>query len=414
VKKKILVNGPVLSQSGYGEQSRFALRALKSREDEFEIFINPINWGQTGWVWQDDDFRQWMDEKITTTQILLSQQKLRPDMSLQITIPNEWQKMAPINIGYTAGIETNKVSPLWLQKGNEMDNIIVVSEHSKNVFQNTKGMIVNKNTNEQKPFALATSINSVGYPVRIHEPEPIPNLELSTDFNFLVVSQMGPRKNLENTVSWFVEEFIDQEVGLVIKTNIKSNCYFDWEATSEHFEMLLSKYPQRKCKVYILHGDLTDGQMTWLYKHDKMKALINIAHGEGFGLPMFEATQNALPVITVRWSGQMDFLHHDGKDYFSKVDFTMRPVQKEAVWDTVIDKDSMWAYADQGSYKMKLREMKKNWSEQKQLAEELKTIILDKFEEQKMYAKFVDLVCEKELIVNDDEIEKLFLEAASG
>ena len=48
------------------------------------------------------------------------------------------------------------------------------------------------------------------------------------------------------------------------------------------------------------------------------------------------------------------------------------------------------------------------------LQNEIKTIILDKFEEQNMYAKFVDLICEKELIVDDDEIEKLFLEAASG
>ena len=39
MKKKILIRGPVLSQSGYGEQSRFALRALKSREDLFDIFI---------------------------------------------------------------------------------------------------------------------------------------------------------------------------------------------------------------------------------------------------------------------------------------------------------------------------------------------------------------------------------------
>ena len=32
---------------------------------------------------------------------------------------------------------------------------------------------------------------------------------------------MGPRKNMENAVKWWVEEFIDQKVGLVIKTNFK-------------------------------------------------------------------------------------------------------------------------------------------------------------------------------------------------
>ncbi len=80
MKKKILVRAPVLSQSGYGEQSRFALRALKSREDLFEIFILPIRWGHTGWVWEDNELRRWMDEKITVTQILLQKKQLQVDM----------------------------------------------------------------------------------------------------------------------------------------------------------------------------------------------------------------------------------------------------------------------------------------------------------------------------------------------
>lgn len=130
-EKKIFVRGPVLSQSGYGEQSRFALRALKSREDLFDIYIQPTSWGKTGWVWDNNELRSWMDEKIARTQILLQQKLLQPDISLQITIPNEFEKICPVNIGYTAGIETNKCSPQWLPKCNEMDKILVVSNHAK-------------------------------------------------------------------------------------------------------------------------------------------------------------------------------------------------------------------------------------------------------------------------------------------
>ena len=75
MKKKIFVRGPVLTQSGYGEQSRFALRALRSREDIFDIYIQPIPWGKCGWIWEDNEFRQWMDEKITQTQILLQRKR---------------------------------------------------------------------------------------------------------------------------------------------------------------------------------------------------------------------------------------------------------------------------------------------------------------------------------------------------
>ena len=110
MKKRILVKGPVLSRSGYGEQSRFALKCLRSREDELEIFIIPINWGKCGWVWEDNEERQWIDEQIKKTAMYVAQGG-QFDVSLQIGIPNEWEKLAPINVGYTAGIETTKVSP---------------------------------------------------------------------------------------------------------------------------------------------------------------------------------------------------------------------------------------------------------------------------------------------------------------
>ena len=97
MRKKIFVRAPCLSQSGYGEQSRFALRALKSREDLFDIYIQPIPWGKTGWVWEESNFREWMDEKIATTAILAQQNQLRPDISLQISIPNEFQKIVFTN-----------------------------------------------------------------------------------------------------------------------------------------------------------------------------------------------------------------------------------------------------------------------------------------------------------------------------
>ena len=103
MRKKIFVRAPCLSQSGYGEQSRFALRALKSREDIFDIYIQPIPWGKTGWVWENNEFRRWMDSRIIQTQIALQQKNLSPDISLQITIPNEFEKLCPVNIGYTAG-----------------------------------------------------------------------------------------------------------------------------------------------------------------------------------------------------------------------------------------------------------------------------------------------------------------------
>ena len=46
---KALLKAPVLSRSGYGEHARFVLRALKQREDIFDIYLINLNWGKTSW-----------------------------------------------------------------------------------------------------------------------------------------------------------------------------------------------------------------------------------------------------------------------------------------------------------------------------------------------------------------------------
>ena len=143
MRKKILVRGPILSRSGYGEQARFALRSLREYEDRFDIYLAPTGWGKLSWTWEDTEERRWIDSLVEKTAIFEGQTRQVPsvqkyDISLQVTIPNEWEKVARVNIGYTAGIETDRTSAVWIQKCLDMDKIIVVSNHAKDVFYNTR------------------------------------------------------------------------------------------------------------------------------------------------------------------------------------------------------------------------------------------------------------------------------------
>ena len=407
--KKVLVRGPALSQSGYGEHTRFVLRSLRSQPELFDVYLITIPWGSTGWVWEDTEERKWIDSLLQKT-IEYTQAKGSFDVSLQVTIPNEFEKLATVNIGVTAGIETTKIAPLWVEKSQLMDKIIVVSEHAKYGFENTVYSGGNPQTGQFMSFQVDQPIEVVGYPVKKTKSKKL-DLELKDDFNFLTVGTWIARKNIENTIRWFVEEFYDEEVGLVVKTTLAKNSIRDRMASEVRLKDVLQEYSGRKCNVYLLHGDMSEEEMTGLYNHDKIKALVNIAHGEGFGLPMFEAAYNSLPIVTVAWGGQCDFLYMDKKEksgkmrknpMFTTVAYDIKQVQKEAVWEGVIQADSQWSFAKEWSYKKSLRSVVKNYNPLKSKAKKLQKYLKKEFAEEKQYLKMAE-------IVHGDTIENIDL-----
>ena len=415
MKKKILLVGPLLTRSGYGEQARFALRSLRSREDLFDIYIKPLSWGQTSWITDSDAEREWIDNTIEKS-IGYIHGGGQFDISVQVTIPNEFESYAQKNIGYTAGIETTQVAPVWTQKCNEMHSVIVVSNHSKNILE---GASFRGNDEQGHPITLenAAKFSVVNYPVKSFDSLPDLNLELEHDFNFLTVAQFGPRKNLPNTVKWFLQEFENEDVGLVVKSNIAKNCLMDRTAVFNNLTKIINESgvsSDRKCKIYLLHGNMTDEEIHALYIQDKIKAMIAIPHGEGFGLPIFEAAYSGLPIISVGWSGQCDFLYDENKKkHFYDVAFDINKVPAEAVWEGVIEENSGWADARETSVKEKMRECYNDIINDKSDSIALSScdraqVLLDTRTPECMYEQFVDCLIDKaELEALQTEVQGL-------
>jgi len=412
MRKKIIVTGPALTQSGYGEHTRFLLRALRSREEIFDIYLNNVNWGKTNWLFEDDDERRWIDFLLQKT-IVHARNGGNFDMSAQVTIPNEWKPLAPINIGVTAGIETTKVSPQWIQASWGVNKIITISEHSKQVYENTSYSATNNETGEQFVASCKAPIEIVHYPVKKFDLINL-DLDLEHDFNFLTVAQWGPRKNLENTVKWFIEEFKDKEVGLIVKTNVAKNCLLDRRLALNSLKSLIDNGEDRKCKVYLLHGYMSDQEINSLYNNPKIKCLLSATHGEGFGLPIFEAAYNGLPIIAPSWSGHVDFLYMPKKDkngkiknkaMFSKVDYSLAPVPPAVVWDGVLQADSMWCEPKEKSFKLKMKDMVENWARHNKRAKDLQAYVLDNFNQEKQYKAFVDAILGDETAQEEEVLE---------
>jgi len=422
MKKKIFLKGPILTQSGYGHHARTVLRALRTREDLFEIYIQPITWGHTSWLWQNNEERKYIDQRIQET-LAYTAQGGTFDISLQVSIPNEWEKIAPINIGITAGIETTKVSPQWIEKSYIVDKIITISRHSKASYENTMYVAQNQQTGEDMQVTCRAPVEYVSYPAEIYDPEDL-DLKLETDFNFLAVAQLSPRKNADQLIRCFVEKFRDNEnVGLIIKANMAKNSLIDRRHTLDTFKNVISNYSDRKCKIYLLHGYLNDSQMAGLYTHPKIKAFVSATHGEGFGLPIFESAYYGLPVVATDWSGHLDFLYKPvkqkngkkkNKHMFSRITYTLQPVQQHAVWDGIIMKDSMWAFPEEGSIKTNLEEVYKDYGRFKKRAKELQKWVCEEFEAEKQYGKYIN--CLMEYIEDDsdwlDDIENIVKEYA--
>ena len=366
MKKLMLICAPVTSRSGYGAHARdLVLSFLK--HDKYDIHIIDVSWGDC--PRNALDINKKNDKNISDC--ILSEPTLpkQPDVYVDIRIPNEFETLGKFNIGITAGIETTAVSGKWIECCNKMDLIIVPSEHSKARFVESVYDAV-----QQAPDGSQQKVGEL----RLEKPievlfegadediyKPLENDEIDDEFfdslnekvpeqfAFLFVGQWvkggfgKDRKNIFKLIKIFYESFANKkkQPALILKTNGATYSILDREDCLNKIKQVKSMFPKnwKLPNIYLLHGSFSDKQMNYLYNHPKIKSMVSLTHGEGFGRPLLEATMTGLPVITSGWSGQMDFLD---KDRSILIGGELKKVPKSARWKDIIIKESQWFEVD--------------------------------------------------------------------
>jgi hypothetical protein len=386
-KVSCVISCPIDTYSGYGARSRDLVKAIIKAKPDWNVMLLSQRWGNTRFGYLEDHKELDLKSRIVPN---LPQQ---PDVWMQISVSNEFQKIGKYNIGVTAGIETTVCAAEWIQGCNNMDLVLTSSEHSKGVFEQTIYTIEDNKTKQQQELKLTTPVKVVFEGVdltKYQDSSPVDvNLPIQEKYAYLVVGHWmkgdvgHDRKNIGYTVKAFLETFKNKNnpPALVLKTSQVGTSIIDRETILDKIDQIRKTVKGTLPNIYLLHGEMTDEEMNGLYNHPKVKAMISFNKGEGFGRPLLEFTTTGKPVIASGWSGQMDFLH---KEYSFLLGGELENVHPSAAVDKMLLKESKWFKPDDGQVGTALRESFKNYKDFLKRSRKHKKYTKDNFSFDKM------------------------------
>jgi len=374
MKPLFAISCPIDTFSGYGARSRdIVLSLIKS--GKYDVKILSQRWGNTpfGFLQENNP-----DHKLMLDCIQESPQLPRqPDIWAQITVPNEFQPMGKFNIGITAGIETTLCAAPWIEGMNRMNLNLVSSEHAKKVFQDSRFEKRNSQTQQVESLVeLKAPIEVLFEGADLSKYKAIdldPNSqileilnEVPETFCYLFVGhwikgdQGEDRKDISGLIKTFLETFRNQKArpALVIKTSSATSSIMDREDILEKIRSIEATVEGDLPSIYLLHGDLTDGEVNDLYNHPKVKAFVSFTKGEGYGRPLLEASLTSKPVLATNWSGHIDFL---SADMSVLLPGQLRQIHPSAVVQDMLIPESSWFTVDYKAAADKLKDVYKNY-----------------------------------------------------
>ena len=183
----------------------------------------------------------------------------------------------------------------------------------------------------------------------------------------------------------FVESFKNEEdkPALVLKTSSANFSVKERESFRKRIKDLINDIPNPP-SIYLLFGELKDDEMNSLYNHSKIKGMVSITKGEGFGRPLLEFSMTGKPIIASNWSGHKDFLPMDKA---VMVGGQLTDVDDSAI-DNFIIKGSKWFTANYNEFIEVLKLVKKDYPKFIEKSELLKNENKEKFSMEKMKELF--------------------------
>ena len=324
-----IVSCPIDTVSGYGARSRdFVKSLIKLKGEEWDIQLLSQRWGQTPFGALNTGHESDTDLKSRIIGTLTMNVPRQPDVWIQITVPNEFQPIGKFNIGMTAGIETTLCDASWIEGLNRMDLNLVSSEHSKKVFhssafekKNQMGQTVEK-IELKKPLEVlfeGADLNKYFKSDELKDFDVYDDIStIKEDFCYLFVGHWlqgdfnEDRKNVGYMIKAFLEVFKNKKSkpALILKTSQGATSIIDRDKILRKIESIRKTVSGKDIpNVYFIHGDLEDEDINCMYNHPKVKAMVSLTKGEGFGRPLLEFSVVGKPIIASGWSGHLDFLN---------------------------------------------------------------------------------------------------------
>jgi hypothetical protein len=356
-KPLFFISCPIDTYSGYGARSRDLVRAIIEL-DKYDVKVIPQMWGNTPWNFiADNPEWEFLNKHIWNNQQLPKQ----PEVWMQITIPSEFQSIGKYNIGVTAGIETTIAPGDWIEGCNKMDLVLTSSEHSKKTFIDTILAKIDQRTNQQIGEAkIEKPIEVIFEGADINVYKPLDKIEsfselsnIKEKFAFLFVGHWisgdigEDRKNVGLLVKMFYEIFKNKKdkPALILKTSQMGSSYLDRDEILRKIKLIKNSVNSKDLpNIYVLHGEFSDAEMNELYNHSKVKAMVNLTKGEGYGRPLLEFSLTKKPIITTNWSGHTDFLN---PEFTTLLPGKLTDVHSSAANQWLL-KESQWFSADLG------------------------------------------------------------------